>query len=335
MPALRLLRVCTVLLGLFALVLLPVPALAAPDGGFTENCDGVGCNDTAYGDDTETGGDGTGPSRPAPCGVPLNDSSLAPVGTIIPCNRSLDGISTTWDSTKKCYWRPVQNLTMDGQPVTMTEYAELMGRPGQTAVECVQIWDGGRIALGLGGYTEFWVSGGGGPDPEAVARLAIAQMGLRAPQIGMTGGSPPDGMQIVGIPAWMWVADPGESTTGPVTRSASDGGITVTATARLDRTVWRTGDGATVTCAGAKAAGTPYEARYDKQPSPTCGHTYTRTSAEQPDQVYTVTVTAYWAVEWSVVGGGPSGTITQQMSRYTYKQVGELQALIVGPGDRT
>ncbi|MCL2848616.1 MAG: hypothetical protein FWE61_01055 [Micrococcales bacterium] len=224
---------------------------------------------------------------------------------------------------------------MNDQSFTMEEYAEIMGRPGRVAAECVQTWDGARIDFELGGRGEFWVNAGG-VDPAVLARRAVTQMQLRAPQIGMTGGSPPDGMQIVGIPAWMWVADPGESTTGPIERFASEGGITVRATARLDRTVWTMGDGTVVTCPGARAPGTPYEGRYDKLPSPTCGHMYTRTSAGQPNEAFTVIVTAYWVVEWSVVagGGGQSGTITQQMSRNTPKQVGELQALLVSPGSR-
>jgi hypothetical protein len=183
----------------------------------------------------------------------------------------------------------------------------------------------------------FWIGPGGEGavvDPAVLAQEAVAAMGLRAPSIGMTGGSPPDGMQIVGIPAWMWAADPGESTTpgvagvAQITRSASAGGVTVTATGRLDRTEWSMGDGLTETCSGEKAAGTPYEGRYDKLPSPTCGHTYSRTSIGQPGEAFTVVVTAYWVVEWS--GGGQSGTINVQRSRNISKQVGELQAIVIG-----
>lgn len=177
-------------------------------------------------------------------------------------------------------------------------------------------------------FDYYWVPFAAG-DANVLASVAaaIAQMHLQAPQVGMTGGSPPDGMQIVGIPAWMWAADPGESTTGPITRYGSSGAVTVSATGRLDRTVWSMGDGVTITCSGENAAGTPYEARYDKLPSPTCGYTYTRTSAGQPNEAFTVTVTAYWVVDWS--GGGQSGTVDLQMSRSIPKQVGELQALII------
>lgn len=195
----------------------------------------------------------------------------------------------------------------------------------------------GSVAIRLYRQEPWWIGPGGevAVDPAQLAQQAVQQMGLRVPEIGMTGGSPPDGMQIVGIPAWLWAVDPGESTTPgvagiePIVRSASAGGVTVTATGRLDRIVWSLGDGATVTCSGAKAAGTPYEGRYDKQPSPTCGYTYTSTSAGQPNEAFTVTATAYWVVTWS--GGNQSGTISVQRSRNIPKQVGELQALIIRP----
>ncbi len=53
----------------------------------------------------------------------------------------------------------------------------------------------------------------------------------------------------------------------------------MTATAKVTRIVWEMGDGATVTCTG---AGTSYTAAHGKQESPTCGHTYTQTSASEP-----------------------------------------------------
>ena len=154
-------------------------------------------------------------------------------------------------------------------------------------------------------------------------------MNIRAPGIGMTGGDPPDGMQIIGIPAWMWLTDPGEQTTGPVTRSVTEGGVTVTATGVLDRTVWSMGDGSTVTCRGSDAPYLPYDAGYWDQPSPVCGYTYTKTSAGQPGLAYTVTVTAYWTVSWS--GGGTSGTIPVSVSRSIPKQVGQIQVINTGP----
>ncbi len=240
-----------------------------------------------------------------------------------------------WYPTYSCWTKPLDEQPSYDDPVWE-------GRTDGVIVNCVIyecLSEAGVIGGQNGASCEvgevrnpIWVASWEGVSPYLLALQAVSDMGLRAPQIGMTGGSPPEGMQIVGIPAWMWAADPGESTTGPVTRSATAGSVTVTATGRLDRTVWAMGDGVTVTCEGAGAGGTPYEARYDKQPSPTCGYTYTRTSAEQPGEVFNVTVTAYWTITWS--GGDGAGTIAQERTRTTQKQVGELQALVVGPGDR-
>ncbi|MCL2090038.1 MAG: hypothetical protein FWH11_02240 [Micrococcales bacterium] len=92
------------------------------------------------------------------------------------------------------------------------------------------------------------------------------------------------------------------------------------------------GDGTTITCSGANAAGTPYDGAYGAGPSPTCGHRYTKTSAHQPGLAYTVSVTANWEVRWS--GAGQSGTIPLQVRRTTQLRVGEVQVIITdrGPG---
>jgi hypothetical protein len=87
-----------------------------------------------------------------------------------------------------------------------------------------------------------------------------------------------------------------------------------------------------ITCAGDKAAGTPWVYGYGGNPSPTCGYTYQRTSAGQPDEAFTVTVRAYWTVTWS--GGGQSGTIPVQVYRSIPKRVGEVQSILVPNPER-
>jgi hypothetical protein len=191
----------------------------------------------------------------------------------------------------------------------------IRGAPGVTWNETIQFWS--PVALG-------------GPSAAELAQQAVDDMHLVAPVIGMTGYGEPDSMQVLGLPTWMWVADPGESTTGPVVRSVSAGGVTVTATAQLRETVWHMGDGGVVTCSGADAAGTPYADSFDKAPSPTCGHWYARTSAGQPGKAYTVTVTANWDIRWS--GGGQSGTIPMSLVRSTQLRVGEVQVIVDGSG---
>jgi hypothetical protein len=167
-----------------------------------------------------------------------------------------------------------------------------------------------------------------------LARRAMAAMDLHAPVIGLTGYGKPESLQLLGLPTWMWAADPGESTTGPVERSASEDGLTVTATGRLTATVWQMGDGSVVTCAGPDAAGTPYDGSYGGSPSPTCGYRYGWTSGREPGGAFTVTVTASWEVTWAVVGGGQSGVMNRSVVRSTQLRVGEVQVVTDKRGER-
>ncbi len=154
------------------------------------------------------------------------------------------------------------------------------------------------------------------PDPRDLADRAVKSMNLRAVGIGIVPENRPGRVGIIGMPTWMWVDDPSSRTVGPITRSASAGGVTVTATAALDRIVWRMGDGTSVTCAG---RGTPYADGYGRRGSPTCGHTYTRAGT------YTVTATSYWTVDWT--GLGQTGTIPLDFARSATITMGEAQVL--------
>ena len=154
------------------------------------------------------------------------------------------------------------------------------------------------------------------PDPRVLARQAVALMQLRAITIGIVPENRAGSVGIVGMPSWMWVQDPGQSTWGPVTRSASAGGFTVTATARVDRVVWAMGDGATVTCNG---PGTVYQDSFGRKSGPTCGHTYTRQGTHR------VSATSYWTVRWA--GVGQSGTIPVDFTQETTITMGEAQVL--------
>ncbi len=154
------------------------------------------------------------------------------------------------------------------------------------------------------------------PDPAGLARRAIALMQLHAIRIGIVPEARPGSVGIIGMPTWMWAENRDQQTWGPITRSASAGGFTVTATATVGRVLWAMGDGATVTCTG---PGTPYADSYGKKSSPTCGHTYTRQGT------YTVRATSYWTVRWN--GLGRSGTIPLAFTDTTNITMGEAQVL--------
>lgn len=165
---------------------------------------------------------------------------------------------------------------------------------------------------------------GAGPTPGEVAQLAIKEMHLSAIDIGIAPEPGPDSIGLVGMPVWMWANAPNEHTYGPMTASASAGGITVTATAKVLRVTWEMGDGTEVVC---NTAGTPYQPSYGRKASPDCGHTYKKSSAHQPGETYTVTATSSWVVNWS--GAGQSGVIRLNgLSRSTQIRIGEAQVLV-------
>ena len=140
-------------------------------------------------------------------------------------------------------------------------------------------------------------------------------MNLRAIDIGLVPEPRAGSVGLVGMPNWMWVDSPAQNTWGPITRSASAAGWTVTATAKVSQLNWDMGDGQVVTC----GAGTPYQDSFGRQSSPTCGHTYTRQGS------YTVRATSHWVITWS--GIGEAGTITMDLTQSAPVTIGEAQVL--------
>ncbi|MDF1605873.1 hypothetical protein [Nocardioides sp. YIM 152315] len=165
---------------------------------------------------------------------------------------------------------------------------------------------------------------GTGPTPREVAQLAIDQMHLSAIDIGIVPEPGPDSIGLVGMPVWMWAKAPNEHTFGPITATASAGGITITATANVLDLTWDMGDGTAVVC---DSAGTPYQPSYGRKDSPDCGHTYKTSSALQADDAYTVTATSSWVITWA--GAGQTGTIRLDgLTRSTQIRIGEAQVLV-------
>jgi hypothetical protein len=145
-------------------------------------------------------------------------------------------------------------------------------------------------------------------------------MNLSGPKIQTAPGE--GKLALVGLPVWIWLPQ-GSNDTGDQTTHAETKDVEVTAVAKLASLRFDMGDGTTITC---KAPGTPYNPSYGDKPSPTCGHTYKRSSAGKPDDRYTITATATWSVNWS--GGGSSGSfgVTPAAGTATIR-VGELQVL--------
>lgn len=156
-------------------------------------------------------------------------------------------------------------------------------------------------------------------DPEELAQRAVDSMTLLGPDINVN--PKPGGKGLVGMPVWM-AADQSPTTWGPNTASASAGGVTVTATAKVAKVVWVMGDSSSVTCTG---PGTVYEKSYGLKESPDCGHVYTRPSVSLPGGTYKVTATSTWVINWQ--GGGANGQLTEVRDSSVAVSIVESQAV--------
>ena len=159
--------------------------------------------------------------------------------------------------------------------------------------------------------------------PQEAAQAIVRRMDLRAATIGIVPQDKPGSIGAVGAPVFMWTT-PGPTTFGPQVLTASQGGVSITATAKVDRIVWDMGDGSSVTC---RTPGTVYQDSFGFGDSPDCGHRYTRTSAGKPNNAYPIAATSYWVVNWTGPAGS-AGQITLDLTARTNIAVGELQALV-------
>ncbi|TYL51706.1 hypothetical protein FXB39_07940 [Nocardioides sp. BGMRC 2183] len=242
---------------------------------------------------------------------PKKQGVAGPPAGPVPCTSS----TGYWSNTYNCYVQLAKPQPPAGDPAWQGH------EPGEGAVyQCYQPQTGILVW--------FWAQdappgAGTGPSPREVALLAIDSMQLEAIDIGIAPEPGPDSVGIVGMPVWMWADDPDQQTFGPSTASASAGGITITATARVEQVTWTMGDGTSVVC---RTAGTPYEPRFGGQQSPDCGHSYALSSAHNQGGTYTVTATSDWVVTWS--GAGQTGTIRLDgLVRSVEIAVGEAQVL--------
>lgn len=164
--------------------------------------------------------------------------------------------------------------------------------------------------------------------PGVAAQRLIDSFDLRGIDVGMAPEVNPDWghrRSYVGIPVWLWVDNPQPLTWGPYSQTATLGGQTITATARVSSALWNMGDGRTFAC----GAGTAYNEGYGLADSPTCGHRYLQTSENQPGDRFRVSVTSYWVIEWESINGA-SGTVNLSTTSDTVElEVNELQSVNV------
>lgn len=217
---------------------------------------------------------------------------------------------------------PCEIRKLDPQPGASSDLWE-GHKPGDGAIyvnTCASsgMGEGNDGTVGLA----FWAADQPPPGvpPEVLAQRAVDQMLLKAPAIGIT--PKPGGKGVVGMPVYLWTEKSPE-TYGPNTASASAGGITVTATAKVSRIVWQMGDGKTVTCT---TAGTPYKAAYGKKPSPDCGHRYEAPSSTTDTGTYHVAATSTWTIGWEATSG-QTGQLTEVRDSAVDITVAEVQVL--------
>lgn len=278
-------------------------AAAAPNGGECRQWDNRTARCLVYG--TAPGKATSGRTGSTGGGSP---DCVTEYGVTVTCSGPLG----TWSQTRHCYLR-----AMDPQP-PRTDWFWVplwMGHTDGAIYTCAFPGAPGGMAAG----TEiFWLPQPPPVDPAVLAQQVVADLDLRAIEIGIAPRPGAGSMGYVGLPVYLWVDQPGPQTFGPVTRSASAGGVTVTVTARVQEVRWSMGDGHTVVCAG---PGTPYRDAFGGKPSPDCGHTYTA-----PRDPYPVTATSHWVVTWA--GGGQSGTIPLDLTATTQIRIGEVQVLV-------
>ena len=218
-------------------------------------------------------------------------------GAQVPCS-SADG---PWNGAHQCYMAASEGPVGALAPAGWKWYRCIP--PGASASSMVPL-----LLLPPGAESP--------PDPAQVAQQLVAELGFRAPGLGMAPEDRPGSMGAVGAPVWMWVPDPGPATTGPASKSTTVAGYTVSLTATWNGVEYAMGDGTTVRC----GLGSRYDPRLGVAPSPTCGHRYERQGT------YTVTATSRWTVRWT--GIGQSGTIPLSFTRTRQLDVGEVQVVI-------
>jgi hypothetical protein len=282
------------LLAVVVLLLVPGSAARADIGG-PVGCDPADAYCTVVSTSPDSGGTGGGTTTTVACHNLTMDA-------IEPCYDPDLG----WVGPDGCYYKQRPDGKIPPSP----------GPPGHWYT---------RSCIGSGGAISgaAWIVDNKAPGPAQLARIAESLMTMPRPSIQL---SPPNSaMQIVGVPTWLWL--PKDSYTQQ-NASAGVPGMKVTAYATPVKAVWHTGDGATVTCTGRGTEWTSADS--PTKPSPTCGHTYTRSSAGQPGNTFTVTVTVTWQITWTVNGaaGGTLGDLTT--SNTVNIPVGQAEAVITG-----
>lgn len=188
--------------------------------------------------------------------------------------------------------------------------AAAVARLVQRPVESIVVPPGGWWVVLCGGgalgaeVVYVWPQGEALPpavrDRLVEAAIDAVEVPFLAPRSSPAGTQ--DQPLITGLDTWLWVEP---AAWAPVSASAAIPVATVTATATPSEVSWTAGDGSPpARCAG---PGQPWRAGLAADVVPECGHRYERTSGEQPDGTWPLSVTVTWEVTWTCApacGGG-------------------------------
>ncbi|MEU9044522.1 ATP/GTP-binding protein [Kitasatospora sp. NPDC048343] len=294
-----------------AAVMLPASAAWADAGtGCPPNV--LDCDLHAGDGTTKPGSGGGGPSGGGGGGGGGGGARCVIDGAEVACSVDKYGWFNPNDS---CYWK-----ALDPQPPADSIRWKIAAgtpadwQPGQGALYSRTCLAKGAELMSGDIYSATPPPGlGGMVDPAQLAQQAVESMRLTGADIGIA--PKPGSKSLVGLPVWLWTAVK-DTTWGPKVASVSAGGITVTATAHVDRIIWTTGDGATETC---RSPGKPYLPEYGAA-QPECGHTYTKAGQ------YEINATSKWVVDWTATTG-QGGRITTDRQAATAVTIAEAQAL--------
>ena len=173
-------------------------------------------------------------------------------------------------------------------------------------------------------------------DAGVVARRLVDSVGLVAPGVGVGAWVDP-GFEVwgrswwVGAPLWLWVDNQSDAAAwGWHSVSASQSGVTVTATVGPSVVVFSTGDGGLVSCVSAGSARVYDPMALMSAHSPCgCEYAYGQTNRlGDPGSRYTVSATVTWVVSYTASDGQHGGFSVQTHSVDNPSiHVGQLKSL--------
>ena len=268
---------------------------------------------------TGTGGGGTGGSGGGGNGGGGGGSGCTYGGTPVACFQPGLGY---YDSSDQCYYLREQPQPARGNPIWAGH------NPADGAFYRVTCFNGPPPwGAGQGDTVEKWIGiPAGGMTPRQVALEALASIRLDGPAIHMAPSTNQNAVGgLVGLPVWMWTSKTPHRW-GPIGATATDGGLTVTISAKVTKIVWHMGDGGKpVVCT---TPGTPYRVSDGAHPSPDCGYKYTKPSYAVAGGRYPITAVASWAITYQAGGNGAGGVIHRTRKSSASVRINQQQVVV-------